>query len=87
MTEYAPQPWRLIPSESNSVWIALDAVFRPIASSEQVLSHPEERTAASQQAGIARSIRPYTEEELRMIEGADKYPADLREQVKAFLEG
>lgn len=33
---------------------------------------------------IARSFRPYTDEELRMIEEADRYPADLREQVKAF---
>jgi hypothetical protein len=32
-------------------------------------------------------VRPYTDEELRMIEQADEYPADLQEQVKAYLEG
>jgi hypothetical protein len=87
MTEYAPQPFRPISSESNAAWVALDAVFRPTASSYQVFSHPEDRTAASQQGSVVWRIRPYTGEELRMIEGADKYPADLREQVKAFLEG
>ncbi len=87
MTEYAPRPYRPMPSESNAVWVTLDVVFRPVASSEQVFSHPEGHTAASQQYILVRSIRPYTEEELRLIEEADEYRADLREQVKAFLEG
>ena len=86
MTKHAPQTYRPIPSESNSVWVALDVLCRPTASSEPIFSHPEERTAASQQ-GSLRSIRPYTDEELKTIEEADKYPVDLREQVEAFLEG
>jgi hypothetical protein len=81
------RPYRLIPSESSAAWIALDKVIRPIASSEQVLSHPEGHTVTSRRRTIARTVRPYTDEELRMIEQADEYPADLQEQVKAYLEG
>jgi len=88
MTVNAPNsPYRLTPSESSAAWIALDNLLRPIASSEQVLSHPEGHTATSRREIITRTVRPYTDEELRMIEQADEYPADLREQVKAYLEG
>jgi hypothetical protein len=81
------RPYRLIPSESSATWVALEKVLRPIASSEQVLSNLEGHTATSQRRTIARTVRPYTDEELRMIEKADEYPADLREKVRAFLEG
>jgi len=80
------RPYRLIPSESSATWVALEKVLRPTASSEQVLSNPEGHTATSQRRTIARTVRPYTDEELRVIEQADEYPADLREKARAFLE-
>lgn len=89
MSEYIPnQPYRLmVPNESNAVRVVIDAVFRPAQNAERVWEHPEGHTAASQKPSVMKMVRPYTDEELRMIEEADRYPPDLREQVRAFLEG
>jgi hypothetical protein len=89
MTEYATeQPYRTrVPNESNAVQIALETVVRSVPSADLVWNHPEGHTAASQQSNVVRTVRPYTAKELRMIEEADRYPPDLRKQVKAFLEG
>jgi hypothetical protein len=89
MTEYAPeQPYRLrVPNESNTVRVIVDAVFRPVQNANRFWEHPEGHTVSSQRGSIIRTIQPYTDEELRMIEEADQYPPDLRKQVRTFLEG
>jgi len=76
----------MVPNESNAVQVVVDAVFRPVQA-ERFWEHPEGHTAASQERSVVSTVRPYTDEELRMIEEADLYPPDLREQVRAFLEG
>ncbi len=88
MTEYAPETHRLVAfNESNAVRVALDTLGRVAQNSNRISEHPEGRTAASQPERIVRTIRPYTEEELAMLEEADRFPPDLHEQVRAFLEG
>lgn len=90
MTAYSSEltSFRLVaPSESNTRPVVVDAVFRSAQSADRAWRHPEGHTASSQQKNLVRTVRPYTHEELRMIEEADRYPLDLRQQVRAFLEG
>lgn len=85
MTEYAPKPYRPIPSESNAFWVALDAVLRPAASSEQVFSHPEGHTAASQQEILSRPTRRWTEEDYRIFAEEDYLDPERARRLEAFL--
>lgn len=85
MTTSAPRPYRLMPSEPSSVWVALEAIIRPVASSEQVISHPEGHTAASQQEILPRPTQRWTEDDLRIFAEEDELDPVRAQRLEAFL--
>jgi hypothetical protein len=86
MTTSAPRPYRLMPSQPSSVWVALEAVLRPVASSEQVIRHPEGHTASSQQEILPRPTRRWTEDDLRIFAEEDELDPERAQRLRGFFQ-